>query len=109
VETAKTFLAEALDSSGTDVAEVDVPVRKVDEEVVHYIIRDAMESQSAVLYKVFGKIREWMEWEAGYQKSKFVPLILTVRWPQACGEVLSSIPLSQHSMFWDKHYIGLRV
>jgi hypothetical protein len=34
-KTAKTFLTEALDSSGTDVAEVDVPVRKVDEEVVH--------------------------------------------------------------------------
>jgi hypothetical protein len=27
-KTAKTFLTEALDSSGTDVAEVDVPVRK---------------------------------------------------------------------------------
>jgi hypothetical protein len=78
-KTAKTFLTEALDSSGIDVAEVDVPVRKVDEEVVHHNIWDATESQSAVLYKVFGKIREWMEWEAGDQKSKFVPLRLTVR------------------------------
>jgi hypothetical protein len=60
-KTAKTFLTEALDSSGTDVAEVDVPVRKADEEVVHYNIRDAKASQSAVLYQVFGKIREWME------------------------------------------------
>jgi hypothetical protein len=34
-KTAKSFLIEVLDSSGTDVAEVDVPVRKVDEEVVH--------------------------------------------------------------------------
>jgi hypothetical protein len=34
-KTAKTFLSEALDNSGTDVSEVDVPVRKVDEEVVH--------------------------------------------------------------------------
>jgi hypothetical protein len=77
-KTAKTFLTEALDSSGTDVSEVDVPVRKVDEEVVHYNIRDATASQSAVIYKVFGKIREWMEWEAGDQKSKFVLLRLTV-------------------------------
>jgi hypothetical protein len=73
-KTAKTFLTEALDSSGTDVAEVDVPVRKVDEEIVHYNIGDATASQYAVLYKVFGKIREWMEWEASDQKSKFVPL-----------------------------------
>jgi hypothetical protein len=50
------FLTEALDNSGTDVAEVDVPSRKVDEEVVHYNIWDAMSSQSALLYKVFGKI-----------------------------------------------------
>jgi hypothetical protein len=44
LKTAKTFLTEALDSSGTDVAEVDVPVRKVDEEVVHYNIRYATAS-----------------------------------------------------------------
>jgi hypothetical protein len=60
-KTAKTFLTEALDSSGTDVVEVNVPVRKVDEEVVHYNIRDATASQYAVLYKVFGKIHEWVE------------------------------------------------
>jgi hypothetical protein len=40
-KTAKTFLTEVLDISGTYVAEVDVPVRKFDEEVVHYNIRDA--------------------------------------------------------------------
>jgi hypothetical protein len=92
-KTAKTFLTEALDSSGTDVAEVDVPARKVDEEVVHYNIRDTTASQSAVLYKVFGKIREWMEWEAGDQNSKFVPLRLTVRGAAGMGIFLSSIPL----------------
>jgi hypothetical protein len=96
-KTAKTFLTEALDSSGTDVAEVDVPVRKIYEEVVHNNIRDAMASQSAVLYKVFGKIREWMEWEAGDQNSKFVPLRLTVRGAACTGNFfnfLSSIPFS---------------
>jgi hypothetical protein len=77
-KTAKTFLTEALDSSGTDVAEFDVPVRNVDEELVHCNIWDATASRSAVIYKVFGKIPEWMEWEAGDQKSKFVPLRLTV-------------------------------
>jgi hypothetical protein len=40
-KTAKTFLSKALDNSGIDVSEVDVPVRKVDEEFVHYNIRDA--------------------------------------------------------------------
>jgi hypothetical protein len=92
-KTAKTFLTEALDSSGTDVDEVDVPVRKVDEEVVHYNIRDATASQSAVLYKVFGKIREWMEWEAGDKKIKFVPLRVTVRGAAGTGKFLSLIPL----------------
>jgi hypothetical protein len=71
-KTAKNFLTEDLDSSGTDVAEVDVPVRKVDEDISHCNIWDAMASQSAVLYKVFDKIREWMEWEAGDQKSIFL-------------------------------------
>jgi hypothetical protein len=64
-------------------------LRKVNEEVVHYNIRDATASQSSVLYKVFGKIREWMEWEARDQNSKFVPLGLTVRW--AAGTVKSFI------------------
>jgi hypothetical protein len=53
---------------------------------VHYNIRDATASQSAVIYKVFGKIREWMEWGAGDQKSKFVPLRLTVRGAAGTGE-----------------------
>jgi hypothetical protein len=46
---AKTFLAEALDNYGTNLAEVDAPERKVDEEVVHYNIQDTRASQSAVL------------------------------------------------------------
>jgi hypothetical protein len=78
-KTAKTFSTEALDSSGTDVAKVNIPVRTVDEEVVHYNYRDATMSKYAVLYKVFGEICEWIEWEASDQKSKFVPLRLTVR------------------------------
>jgi hypothetical protein len=85
--------APALPEVLTDVAEVDVPVRKVDEEVVHHNIQDATASQSTVLYNVFGKIREWMEWEAGDQKSNFVPLRLTVRGAAGMGKVLSSISL----------------
>jgi hypothetical protein len=53
-------------------------MRKVDEEIVHYNIWDATASQSTVQCKVFGKIQEWMEWEAGDQKTKFMPLRLTV-------------------------------
>jgi hypothetical protein len=78
-KTAKTFLAEALENSGTKVPEVDIPMRKVDEEVVHYNIRYATSLQYAVLYKVFGKIQEWMEWEAGDQNTKYLPLRLMVR------------------------------
>jgi hypothetical protein len=50
----KTLLAEALENSGTNAPKVGIPMRKVDEEVVHYNIQDATASQSAVLYKVFG-------------------------------------------------------
>jgi hypothetical protein len=53
---------------------------------LHYNIWDATASQSAVIYKVFGKIREWMEWEADDQKSKFVPLRLTVRGAAGTGK-----------------------
>jgi hypothetical protein len=34
-KTAKTFLTEALVDSGTNVPAVDIPMRKVEEEVVH--------------------------------------------------------------------------
>jgi hypothetical protein len=102
-KTAKTFLTEALEKSGTDVAEVYVPVRKVDEEVAHYNMQDATASQSAVLHKVFGKIREWMEWEADDQKSKFVPLILTVRGAAGTGEslIINTIVSKMRHMFDD--------
>jgi hypothetical protein len=94
-KTAKTFLAEALDDSGTNVPGVDIPMRKVDEEVVQYNIIDATASQSSVIYKVFGKIQEWMEWESGDQKTKCLPLRLMVRGAAGMGKkVLLSIPLS---------------
>jgi hypothetical protein len=91
-KTAKTFLTEALDDSGTNVLGVDIPMRKVYEEVLHYNIMDATASQSVVLYKVFGKVQEWMEWEAGDQKTKFLPLSLTVCGAAGMGKVLLSIP-----------------
>jgi Tfp pilus assembly pilus retraction ATPase PilT len=86
-KTVKNFLTEALDRSGTDAAEVNVPVRKVDPEAVHYNMWYATGSQSAVIYKVFGKIRELMEWEAGDQKPKFVPLRLMVRGAAGTGKI----------------------
>jgi hypothetical protein len=61
-------------------------MRNVDEEVVHYNIRDATALQYTVLYKVFGKIREWMEWEADDQNTKFVQLRLTVRGDARMGK-----------------------
>jgi hypothetical protein len=64
-KTAKTFLTEALDDSGTSVPAVDIPTRKVDEEDVHYNSMDTTASQYVVMYKVFGKTQERMEWEAG--------------------------------------------
>jgi hypothetical protein len=106
-KTAKIFLTEALDSSGTYVAKVDVPVRKVDEEAVHCNIWDATMSQSAVLYKVFGKIREWMEWEAGDRKSKFVPLRLNIRGAAGMGGsfIIKTIVSYMIRMFDDNYVV----
>jgi hypothetical protein len=106
-KTAKTFLTEALNSSRTDVAKVDIPVRKVDEEVVHYNIRDTTASQPVVIYKVFGKIRECMEWEARDQKSKFVPLRLTVRGAAGTGEsfIINTIVSYMRRMFYDNDVV----
>jgi hypothetical protein len=36
---------------------------KNNEEVVHYDMEDATESQAVLLYKVFVKIQQWMSWE----------------------------------------------
>jgi hypothetical protein len=82
-------------------------VRKVDEEVFHYNIRDATSSQSAVLYKVFGKIREWMEWKAGDQDSKFVPLRLTVRGAAGMGKsfIINTIVSYMKLMFDDNDVV----
>jgi hypothetical protein len=106
-KTAKTFLTEALARSGTDVSDVDVPVRKVDEEVVHYNIWDATASQSAVLYKLFDKIREWMEWEASDQNSKCVSLRLTVRGAAGTGKsfIVNSIVSYMRRMFDDNDVV----
>jgi hypothetical protein len=106
-KTAKTFLSEALNNSGTDVSDIDIPVRKVDEEVVHYNIRYATSSQSAVLYKVFGKIREWMEWKAGDQNSKFVPLRLSVRGAAGTGKsfIINTIVSYMRLMFDDNDVV----
>jgi hypothetical protein len=106
-KTAKNFLSEALNNSGTDVGELDVPVRKVDAEVVHYNIRDATSSQSAVLYKVFGKIREWMEWEANDQNSEFVPLRLTSRGAAGTGKryIVNTIVSYMIRMFDDNDVV----
>jgi hypothetical protein len=63
--------------------------------------------QSTVLYKVFGKIREWMEREAGDQKSQFVPLRLTVRGAAGTGEsfVIYVIVSYMRHMFHDNYRI----
>jgi hypothetical protein len=102
-KTAKTFLAEALDDYGTNVHRVDIAMTRVDEEVVNYNIMDATASQSAVLYKVFGKIQEWMEWEAGDQKIIILPLRLTVRGAAGAGKrfIINNIVSYMIRMFDD--------
>jgi hypothetical protein len=74
---------------------------------VHYNIWDAMALQYAVIYKVFGKIREWMEWEAGDQKSKFVPLRLTVRGAAGKGGsvIINTIVSYMRCMFDDNDVV----
>jgi hypothetical protein len=66
---------------------VDVPTRKIDEEVMHYDnIKDAAEPQAAALYKVFGKIQEWISWEASDKKGTLVPLRLDVKGAAGTGK-----------------------
>jgi hypothetical protein len=62
-----------------------------------------------VLYKVFGKIREWMEWEAGDQNSKFVPLRLTVRGATGTGKsfIINAIVSYMRRMFDDNHVVNV--
>jgi hypothetical protein len=63
-------------------------MRIIDKEVLYHDISDATESQAELLYKVFGKIQEWISWEASDKKgSFFVPLRLTVK--GAAGRVKS--------------------
>jgi hypothetical protein len=56
-----------------------------------------------VIYKVFGIIREWMEWEAGDQNSKCVPLRLTVRGTAGMGKsfIINTIVSYMRCMFDD--------
>jgi hypothetical protein len=82
-------------------------VSNVDEEVVHCNIWDATASTSAVLYKVFGKIREWMEWEGRDQKSKFLSLRLTVRGAAGMGKsfIINTIVSYMRRMFDDNDVV----
>jgi hypothetical protein len=84
-------------------------MRKVDEEVVNYNIWDETASQSAVLYKVFGKIQELMEWEAGDQKTKFLPLRLTVRGASGMGKsfISNTIVSYMRLMFDDNDVVHI--
>jgi hypothetical protein len=83
---AETFLEDAIKAANEDIFVLDVPMRKIDKDVVHYDIEDATESQAAVLYKVFDKIQEWMSWEASNKKGIFVPLRLTVNGAAETGK-----------------------
>jgi hypothetical protein len=55
---AETFLENAIEEANEDIFKVEVPMRKIDEQVLQYDISDATESQAAVLYKVFNKVKE---------------------------------------------------
>jgi hypothetical protein len=83
---AETFLEDALKEANEDIFVVDVSTRKIDEEVVHYDIEDATESQGGVLYKVSGKIQEWMSWQASDKKGTFDPLRLTIKGAAGTGK-----------------------
>jgi predicted GTPase len=86
---------------------MDVPTRKKDEEVVHYDIEDATESQAAVLYKVLGKIQEWMSWEIGDKKERFVPLWIAVKGAAGTGKsfIINTIFSYLRRMFDDNDVV----
>jgi hypothetical protein len=48
-ENAEMFLEVATEAANEDVLKVDRPVRKIEEEVLHYDINDTTESQAALL------------------------------------------------------------
>jgi septin family protein len=60
-----------------------------------------------VLLKVFGKIREWMEWEANDQNSKFVQLRLTVCGAAGTGKsfIINTIVSYMGHMFDDNEVV----
>jgi hypothetical protein len=86
VKNAETFLEEAIEEANEEVFKVYIPIRKIDEQVLYYDINDATESQAVVLYKVFGKIQEWISWEASNKKGTFVPLRLTIKGDAGTGK-----------------------
>lgn len=102
-DTAETFLSDAKENLKNKSSQTDIPMRFVQGEIIHYNIRDATKSQEAVLNKVFGKIKEWMEWEESEKKGQFIPLRLTVRGAAGTGKsfIISTIVSYLRRMFDD--------
>jgi hypothetical protein len=92
-----------LDHSGRNVVEVDVPMRKVDKEVVHCNIRDATTSQSAGFTRFLVKYRNGWNGKLATKKTKFLPLRLTVRGAAGTGEtfIINAIVSYMRRMFDD--------
>jgi RNA recognition motif-containing protein len=65
---AEKFQEEAIEAANEDIFKVNIPMRKVDEQLLHYDINDTTESQVSVLYKAFGNIHEWISWGASDKK-----------------------------------------
>jgi hypothetical protein len=82
---------------------VGVPLQNVDEEVEHYDIEDATESNAAILYKVFGNIQKWTSWEASNKKGTFMPLQLTIQGTAGTGKsfIINTIVSCLRGIFYD--------
>jgi hypothetical protein len=85
-KTAATHLCDALEGVKNITQKTDIPMRAVDGEVIHYDIDNATESQGKVLYRVFAKVKEWVEWDESDKSTEFKPLRLTVRGAAGTGK-----------------------
>jgi hypothetical protein len=104
---AETFLENAIEEANEDNFKVEVPMRKIYEQVLYYDINDATASQAAVLYKFFNKIQAWISWEASTKKVTFVPLRLTFKGAAGTGKSFIIITIVSYfrRMFGDNDVV----
>jgi signal recognition particle GTPase len=82
-------------------------MRFIQGEIIHYNIKDATNSQEAILNKVFEKIREWMVWEESDKKDPVIPLRLAMMGAAGTGKsyIINKIVSYLRRMFGDNNVV----